>query len=230
MVDTIKSYIPGLDEVLGGGFPRNSITALSGATGTGKSVLGVQFLVEAAKKSGELGLYITIEESKESLIENMKSFGWDLRTMESLRQLIVLGFPPTEVEQFYSLTNPIKEIIDRDGITRVVIDSVRPIALSISDERERQKAFLRMIDNIKQWHATVLLITEDVSTPPGDMLPETKYKVETLTDGWIHLYYILKDGERKRLLEVIKMKGIHHSSKLHEFTLGIGGIQVRVAH
>lgn len=226
MVEYIKSYIPGLDKVLNGGFPRYSVTSLSGAPGTGKSVLGMQFIVEAARKGGETGLYITIEETKENLISNMEVFGWDLRAMEELRQIIILGFPPTEVEQFYSLTNPLKEIIDRAGVTRVVIDSIVPIALSIDEEAERQRAFLRLMKNIKDWNATVILITEDVTSPPSEGLPTTKYGVESLTDGWIHLYYVLKGEKRVRLLEVIKMKGTHHSSKLHPYELGIGGIHL----
>ena len=227
-MEVVKSYVPGLDAILGGGFPKDSITVVSGAPGVGKSTLGVGFLVGGIKKAGEVGLYITIEERKEKLVEYMKAIGWDLATMESLKQLVIIDYPPDEIEQLVSPNNPLKEIIVNSGITRVVIDSIVPIAISFENEFTRKKAFLRLVNNIIDWDVTTLIIGEDILTPPYESLPVSRYGIESLSDGWIHLYYVWDEKlkERRRALEVIKLKGMKHSHRVHFFDIDKGGIHV----
>ena len=63
---------------------------------------------------------------------------------------------------------------------------------------------------------TTLIISEDTPATTQDVLPDTHYGIETFTDGWLHLYYLYspKERERTRAIEVLKMKGVHHSSKI----------------
>ncbi len=214
--DFIKSGISGLDDMLGSGFLKGSICALSGPTGSGKSTFAMQFLVNGALKSKEPGLYISIEESKQSMYFHMSGYKWDLDKMEKNRQLVFLDYPIFEVDQFLTQNSAIQEIISKIGIKRVVIDSIMPVAIYFKEENERKKGFLKLIENIRKWETTTLIISEDTPATTQDVLPDTHYGIETFTDGWLHLYYLYspKERERTRAIEVLKMKGVHHSSKI----------------
>ena len=225
-MDLLKTKIPGLDEVLGGGIPRNSISYITGAPGTGKSILGVQLLVEGIKRDGEVGLYLTIEEHRDKLVEHMSAIGWDLKTMEDLRQLVIIDYPHHEVEQLVSTSNPLKEMIEDAGISRVVIDSIVPIALSFGSDYERKRAFMSLVKNMSDWDATVFVIGEDIAANPMKGIPRTKYGFESLEDGWMHMYYVRENDMRTRYLEIIKLKGMRHSNKLHRFEIEKGGIKI----
>lgn len=220
----IKTGIPGLDEICGGGFLRKSIITLSGPTGSGKSTLALQFLVEGALKYKEPGLYIMIEESRDSFLFHMSSYSWDLGAMEEERKLVLLDYPVFEVGQFLDST-AIEEIINSVAIERVAIDSITPIGMLFKDEDERKHGFMKLISNIRKWGTTTLLISEDTPMTSADFLPDTKYGLEKLTDGWVHLYslYDHVKGERTRSLEVIKMKGAAHQNRIFPAKLGDTG-------
>lgn len=230
MIDSrkfLKTGIPGFDELLGKGIIRESIITLSGPTGGGKSTFAMQFLVEGANKFQEPGLYISLEDSKKSLLMHMKQFNWDLEKMEARKQLFFLDYPVYEVGQFLEKENAIGEIINTMGIERVVIDSIMPIALSFKDEDHRKKEFLNFISNVRRWGTTTLILSEDTSPTPGSVLPQTSYEIEKVSDGWIHICYFLDSkGNRKRGVEVIKMKGTRHLMKRFDLEISDGGFQV----
>lgn len=224
----IKSGIPGLDEVLGGGMLRGSISTLSGPTGSGKSTLGMQFLVEGASKEKQPGLYISIEETKESTYFHMSGYFWDLEKLEKTKQLVFLDYPVYEVEQFLAQNSAIAEIINTMGIERVVIDSIMPIALLFKNEDDRKKGFIKFIEGVRKWKATTLIISEDTPATTADVLPDTKYGIESFTDGWLHLYLLFERGkDRKRAIEVLKMKGVQHSTKIFPLDLDSKGFKIQ---
>ena len=211
-----RTGVPGLDLPLNGGFPKGSVIAVSGPTGCGKSTFGMQFLVGGAKLK-EPGLYISIEESKQAAYDHFSNYAWDLQKLEKNKMVVFLDYPMHEVDQFLSSDSAIGELISTLGIKRVVIDSVMPVALHFKDEDERKKGFLKLIDNIRKWGTTTMIISEDIPATTQDVLPATKYGIESFTDGWIHIYYLFspKERERTRAVEVLKMKSIAHSSKIY---------------
>ncbi len=225
-MEIIKSGIKGLDKLLGGGIPKGSVVAVSGPTGCGKSTFGMNFIVGGVEQ-GEAGLYIPIESTKEEVLEQMKEFSWNIDFLEKNKKLFFLDYPPHEVDQFISKMNPVKELIETMGIERVVIDSIMPIALQFNNDLERKRGFMRLIENIKKWNTTTFIITEDTPSTTQDVLPATKYGVETLTDGWIHIHYIWQDGRRERALEVLKMKGVRHEMKMVFMDITKSGVVVK---
>jgi len=224
----IKSGVPGLDKVLGGGFLEGSITALSGPTGSGRSTLAVQFLYNGTMQYNEPGLYISIEESKNDFFFHMSGYTWDLANAEKERKLIFLDYPIYEVDQILEQYGAIQEIINSTGVKRVVVDSIMPIALFFPSEDERKKGFLKLIDNIRKWNATTLIIAEDTNSSQIGNLPHTAYNVESFTDGWINMPYSYdpKKGDRTRFVEVIKMKGVMHSTKLYPAVISDNGFTI----
>src|SRR3989338_1154034 len=94
----LKTGIPGLDELIEGGFPEGSSILLSGAAGTGKSIFCLQYLYYGAKELGEPGVYITLEEGPHNLWWNMQRFKWDLLPLERDNLLKIYKFEPGEEE------------------------------------------------------------------------------------------------------------------------------------
>ena len=228
--DFVRSGIPGLDKLTRGGILQGSVITLSGPTGCGKSTFAMQFLVEGITKYKEPGVYIAIEETKDSMYFHMSGYAWDLDKLEKSRQFVFLDYPVHEVDQFMNQYSAIQEIINTIGAKRVVIDSIMPLALFFHDDDERKKGFLKLIDNIRKWGTTTLIVSEDTATSSPGALPDTKYGIETFTDGWIHIYYqfLEKTKERSRAIEVIKMKGISHSAKIFPARIDRNGFTVLV--
>lgn len=223
----IRSGIPGLDRVLGGGFLEGSIVTVGGPTGSGRSTLALQFLYNGAMQLNESGLFISIEESKQDFFFHMSGYNWDLPTAEKEGKLIFLDYPIYEVDQILTQYGAIQEIISSTGVKRVVVDSIMPIALFFPDKDERKKGFLKLIDNVRKWNATTLILAEHTSPNIGG-LPKSTFGVESFTDGWVNLYhyYDEKKGERVRSIEVIKMKGMMHSSKSYPAKIGQDGFTI----
>ena len=206
-----KSGIPGLDRILGGGFLEGSIVTIGGPTGSGRSTMALQFILD----SDEPGLYISIEESKKDLFFHMSNYKWNLPEAEQQGKLVILDYPIYEVDQIVEQQGAIQEIIQTTGVKRVVIDSIMPIALFFPNQDERRKGFLKLIDNIRRWGVTTVIVAEDPEAKEVGKLPYTNFGIENFTDGWINIYYQYDEekGERSRAVEVLKMKGMEHSKR-----------------
>lgn len=227
--DLCRTGISGLDKMLGGGLPKGAISTLSGPTGSGRSTLALQFLVNGAQKYGESGLYVAIEESRDLIYRHMNYKGWDLEELERSKKLLFLDYPPHEVDQFRSQNSAIGELVETMGVTRLVIDSIMPIALLFPDEDERKRGFLEIVANIRKWGTTTFIVAEEHPSITGGNLPRTNYGFETLSDGWVHMdYRIGKKEERTRGIEVLKMKGASPIMKRFPVDISDSGVSVKV--
>ncbi|MEW6036360.1 MAG: ATPase domain-containing protein [Candidatus Micrarchaeota archaeon] len=224
----IKSGIPGLDDVLGGGLLEGSVVTVSGPTGAGKSTLAAQFLHNGAVDSNEPGLYISIEESRRDFFFHLGGFEWDFQALERDRKFILLDYPIHEVDQIVTQSSAIQEIIATTGTKRVVIDSIMPIALYFKGDDERKKGFLKFIENLRKWNTTTLIVSEDLKMGHAGSRPSSEYGIESFTDGWVNLFFKYDDKalSRARYVEVIKMKGVDHSSRAYPAILNSKGFSI----
>jgi len=224
----IKSGITGMDSLLGGGFLQNTITTVGGPTGVGKSTFALQFLYNGAYESNEVGLYICIEENRQDFLFHMGGYDWDIVQAEKDRKLVFLDYPVYEVDQIVEQSSAVAEIINSIGAKRVVLDSIMPIALFYKGDDERKRGFLKLIDNIRKWNATTLIISEDITLAGPGAFPYSNYGVEKFTDGWVNLSYRTDEitGERKRYVEVLKMKGVAHATRSYPALIGSKGFTI----
>ncbi|MEW6748238.1 MAG: ATPase domain-containing protein [Candidatus Micrarchaeota archaeon] len=224
----VKSGIPGLDDILGGGLLEGSVITLSGPTGSGKSTFAAQFIYNGIVESEEPGLYISIEESKKDFFFHMSGYNWDFPAVERDRKFILLDYPIHEVDQIVEQSSAIQEIINSTGARRVVIDSIMPIALFFKGEDERKTGFLKFIDNLRRWGTTTMIVSEDTKMGHAGMSPSSQYGIESFSDGWINLFFKYDEETmtRWRYAEVIKMKGVEHSSKAYRATLDNDGFKI----
>lgn len=221
--DRVATHIKNFDELIQGGFRKNSTNLLVGGSGNGKSVFATQFLVEGMKR-GEKVLYITFEEKKGKFFKNMKGFGWDLEEYERKGLFTFLEYTPIKVKTMLEEGGgTIESVILKKKVSRLVIDSITSFALLFEKELEKREAALSLFSMISKWNCTSLLTLE------GKASKEDKVDSRTLefeSDSIILLYYVRNEGQRERYIEILKMRGTKHSKKLYRFEMGTGGILI----
>lgn len=224
-----KTGIPGLDDVLGGGFPRNRLYLILGDPGVGKTTLGLQFLLEG-KKNGESVLYVTLSETKDELDQVALSHGWDLTglnvfELSALEEQIKeeadsTFFSPSEVE-LHKTTKMLLSEVERVQPDRVVFDSLSELRLL----SETPLRYRRQVLHLKQFFAgrkcTALMLDDRDGAGASDE------QVASIAHGVILL---LKNapsyGVTRRLLRVEKVRGVNFREGNHDILLRTGGMAV----
>ncbi|MBM3304261.1 MAG: hypothetical protein FJY76_04120, partial [Candidatus Aenigmarchaeota archaeon] len=208
-----------LDEILGGGVPQNSVILLSGSCGTGKSIFGMNFLIEGAL-IGEPGIYISLE-SPESNIRQMKLFGWPVDELVRRGRLLILQ---PELYNFDALLTTIEDSVDRIKAKRLVIDSISIIGMYFADAYKVRKSLLQLSTLLRKLKCTTFAIDEIKEGEPS----LSAYGVEEfVVDGVIVLYLIKRGNIYIRAAVVRKMRGMPHSTKIHPMEIcSPGGITI----
>ncbi|MEG9295807.1 ATPase domain-containing protein [Mangrovibacillus sp. Mu-81] len=213
--------IEGLDTILNGGFPVGSTVLLDGAPGTGKTILGMQFLYEGANLHNENGIYITFEEFPDQIYKDMKSFGWDLKALEKESKLrVVCMSPEILVEQMKHPNGLFDQLVKEINCKRVVIDSLNLFHFGINDQVEKRKIIYTLRNILRKYNLTTLLIHEQTSLHKEE-IPFVSYVV----DGVIRLSLQAHiEIYRKRTLEVLKMRGCRIIEGEHIYRLNESGV------
>ena len=220
----VKSGIVNLDSLIQGGFKEKSINLIAGGAGSGKTIFGIQFLMEGLK-AGEVCIYITFEERKEKLYEDMSaSFGWDLQSYETKNKLFYLEHSPEQVKSLIEEGGgTIDQIISKHKIKRIVIDSITSFSLLYQDELAKKEAGLALFELINKWGCTAVLTSQAVS--PKDEIHGAALEFEA--DSIILLYHFKQDGKRERALEILKMRGTNHANATMLLDIAKDGLIVR---
>jgi circadian clock protein KaiC len=222
-----KTGISGLDDILGGGLPTNHLYLIDGEPGTGKTTLGLQFLLEGVAR-GERGLYVTLSESASELKSVANSHGWDLDGIV-IFELSKDG--PLDVEETYTIFHPaevelqqtvdeVLEAVEKHNPTRVAFDSLSEMRLLARDPLRFRRQILAIKQFFNQRECTVLLL-DDKTAPEGDL------QLHSLAHGVIVLEHVaLEYGSERRRLQVTKVRGIRFRGGYHDFRIVTGGIEV----
>lgn len=219
----VRTGVPNFDSLIEGGFESNSTNVIVGGAGSGKSILATQFLIEGLKH-GEKCLYVTFEEKKTRFYQNMLEFGWNLQEYEKKGLFTFLEYTPIKVKTMLEEGGgAIETLVLSKKITRIVIDSLTSFALLFEDELEKREAALALFNMIRKWNCTSLLSLEE---EPGEKEKTASKPLEFESDSIILLYFIREGEQRKRYLEILKMRGTKHSKKLYEFTITAKGISL----
>lgn len=217
-----SSGVPGLDELMDGGFERNSVVLVTGDPGSGKTTFALQFLHEGARR-GEPGVFITFEERKEDVMRHMRSYGWDLEQLVKEKKLVILDYPPHEIERFLTEGEILRDTIVNMGAKRVAIDSLSTFALIFENEYKMRLGIMKVLGQFKQWGTTVLVTGEGRINERGEVAD--RFGLENLVDGFVYLYNIRRGERRERAVEIIELKGIRHSTVVHPLTFERTGLR-----
>jgi circadian clock protein KaiC len=220
--ERISTGIERLDMMLGGkGFFRGSSILISGTAGAGKSSISAHFS-NATCRRGERCLYFAFEESANQIIRNMRSIGIDLEILVKKDQLKIQALRPT----FYGLEMHLvkmHQLVNEFKPTVVIIDPISNLTYSGNDIQI--KSFLmRLIDFLKMQQITTLLTCLNAG---GNPLEQTDVGVSSLMDTWLLLRDVESNGERNRLLYLLKSRGMAHSNQVREFRLTNSGVELR---
>lgn len=215
------SGIPGLDNVLFGGFPQGSTIIVEGGPGTGKTTFGIQFLLEGIRKQNEPGIFITFEEFPEQIYEDMKIFNWDLRKLEQENNLRVIGLSPEILmDQMVKPDGLFEEMIKEIDCKRIVIDSISLLKYVNGNERK----VLYTLRNVLRKHGlTSILIQEQSAFMSGNASVE-----HFVFDGYLRLAMKKRFRTlRKRTIEVLKMRGTRIAEGEHHYRILDYGLYVQ---
>ncbi len=221
----VATGIRGFDELISGGFEKNSIVLLVGSAGTGKTLFSMQFLFEGVKQFGEPGVFISFEEERDSLYKHALQFGWDFESMEKENKFKLLYFKPHQVTAILEEGGgQIRDALKSIGAKRVVIDSITAYGLLFHDEYKRREKVLEFFNLLSKWGVTALVIAED---SPADVEKE-EGSIGFISDAVISMYYQHDEekGIRVHSLEVLKMRGTRHTNKLCAINFEKDGITV----
>ncbi len=217
----VASGIPGLDKLLDGGIRENSFVLVSGVPGTGKTIFGMQFLLEGIKNKDK-GLMICTEEPVETLKKQALELGLDLDDFEKKKMLFFVQQQISD-KKLISLATPI-DLIRKEKIKRVVLDSLTLFKyIHMAGTMDFRKELLSFINLMKEAGVT-LIVTAERDTAVIDNMRFKSY--DFLFDGVIILTHIRKGSSYERCLTVQKMRGQNHSMDIHPFVIQEGGIAV----
>ena len=226
--ERIPTGIAGLDAMLGGqGLYRGSSVLVTGSAGTGKSSIAAKF-ADTACRRGERTLLFAYEESSEQLLRNMRSIGIDLAPWVKKGLLQIHCSRPSMhgLEQHLVMMHD-TVLAFRPGV--VVVDPISNLTLDDS-EREVKPTLMRLIDFLKQLQITSVF-TSLTSGGTATSAPEdSQMGVSSLMDTWLLLRNVEFNGERNRLIYVLKSRGMAHSNQVREFVLSDAGIDLRAVY
>ncbi|WP_257463333.1 ATPase domain-containing protein [Archangium lipolyticum] len=221
-IDRLKTGVSKLDELLGEGIPHGSSLIVSGVAGAGKTILGLEFLYRGARDQGQKGIYFSFEETEERLLATARGMGWELEREIDRGMLRIVFIPQPDILVDRHLLE-MQHHVEFFGARRVVLDSMSVFLHKIDDKRiVRDKVF--WLANIVQNQEAVGFFLNDI---PSGSSQHTRFGVEeTVMDGLILLTWEQEGFERRRYIEVNKLRNTGHAKGRHAMAIGRGGISV----
>ena len=218
--ELISSGLPRLDNMLRGGYYRGSNVLISGAPGTAKSTLAGLFAVAACERR-ELTLYVSFDEGAAQIVRNLRSVG--IRLAPHVKSGVLKMYStrtrgPNIEDQFGDLRRQVRAHHPRC----MVIDPLSALSTKLAHVASADVT-QQFLDFIKCEGITVVntSLMDGVGTDEA-----TATGISTIADTWIHLSYVVQDGERNRALTIVKSRGTGHSNQVRELTLSDTGVDL----
>ncbi len=228
-IPPISIGAPGLDDILMGGLPPSHMYLIDGDPGTGKTTLGIQFLLAVEWRIEERVLYITLSESERELRQVARSHQWDLAGMDIFELL-----PMEEsfkVEEQYTVLYPgevelsatIRSILTRVEQVRpkrIVFDSLSELRLLAREALRFRRQLLALKQYFGGRDCTVLVLDDHTAG-------EGEGDIQSIVHGVIRLQNLAREyGTKRRRLEVLKLRGVQFREGFHDYNIRTGGLEV----
>lgn len=230
-IQRVSTGVSGLDEMLGGGYPRGSVILISGGPGSGKTINSLQYTMAAIKR-GEPVVYVNLEEPMDNKKGYSRSFGWDLNAAEKEGKLVSLDFVlsstvdgiveprnrKTGITEL-SLESEIMAAVNQIDAKHVVIDPLNSVIINARGAEIRYLVH-KLFETIRNIGCTALITYEGIFDGANF------YSEMFLSDGVIALVKDLKDFEVIKTVRIDKMRGIDFDDQPRRYTISNNGMVV----
>lgn len=221
-MERVRTGVPGLDDMLNGGIPKHRHVILVGGPGTGKTTLAMQYLYRGVKDSGEHGVFLSLEESPARIIENVKAAfpAWtDFDDMLARKEILIEKRQPLAAWRagdkfapgFEHFLDMIQSLVTLDGYRRIVVDSVTVLKLYFTSASEFRRNLFQLLELLGNLDCTLVFTAEAKSAEREKLEFSLEHYV---ADGVIVLYNLPREEKLVRALQIFKMRGTQHSTKM----------------
>ncbi len=224
-VPKVTTGVQGLDEMLNGGFPEGHVVLVTGLPGTGKTCLGLQFLLAGAKR-GDKGVFLSLEEDAPALVTSAKQFGWPVDEAVKAGTFTILRLDPKETQQsLHRIQGQLGKELAAMGAKRIVVDSVSLLNMLSDNETSRRTTLFALAAACRASGATTILTAE---ADPRHPEVSRDGLSEDVADGVLVLgYSTAGDGRRVGLsLRILKMRRTAHARSVQPYAIGSTGVAV----
>ena len=223
----MSTGISGLDEMMGGGVPAGDSLVLAGPTGSGKTTFAMRF-VAAGLQVDEPAVIAIFEEHPEVYLQRAKSIDVDFRQAVKDGKLRIIYLRPLDLSVDETL-DEIRRAVKEIGAKRVVIDSISGFEMALAPifRDDFRESFYRLIGALTGLGVTIFSTVEVVERMNGSAMQLTGYQVSFLTDDIISQRYVEIEGELRKALVVVKMRGSTHSNEFRAYDINTGGVHLR---
>jgi len=214
----------GFDQIADGGLPKGRSTLLSGTAGSGKTVMALQFLLAGIRDYGENGVFVTFEEAPVDLMQNVRSFGWDLEGLVAGKKIAVVDATPdpgsetvtTGPFDLSALLARIENGIRSVNAKRVILDAIGALFPQLTDAHIVRRELHRIAAGLRRLGVTTLVTMERT----GEDAQVGRWGVEEfVADNVILLRNRLEQEKRRRTVEILKFRGATHHKGEYPFTI-----------
>lgn len=228
LTERCPSGVLGFDEISKGGFVRNSVNALLGGPGAGKTIFLLQFLYKGATEYNENGLYVSFEPDVVELFKDARAMGWDFQKMDAENRVKFMRISPlTDPEE---LKRELANAVTKFQIKRICFDPITLYGVSESNEAKIREMIYDIMSLLKRFNVTTLLAsetatssTEEVGVASADV--KSQY-VKFLVDGVVELFSSGLGGISDRAVRISKMRRTNHERGPIPMQIGDDGIMI----
>ena len=220
----LATGIIGFDQIANGGIPKGRSTLISGTAGSGKTVMALQFLLAGVRLYGENGVFVTFEEAPSDLMQNVRSFGWDLEGLVEHKKIAVVDATPEPGEEtiqtgpydLSALLARTENAIRSVGAQRVILDAIGALFPQLTDSNIVRREIHRLAAGLRKLGVTTLVTMERTDEEGG----VGRWGVEEfVADNVILLRNRLEQEKRRRTVEILKFRGATHQKGEYPFTI-----------
>lgn len=223
-IPRIDLGIEGLDGMIQGGIPKRHLMVVIGSPGTGKTTFGLQFLQHGLEQ-GENVVFITLEQSRESIIDTADERGWEFDRYEREDRLAIVDLDPVEMaNSLENIRGEFPELVREFGADRLVLDSVSLLEMMYDDQARRRTEVFDFTRSLKEAGVTTMFTSEANEDNP---YASRHGIIEYLTDAVFVLQYVRGDTQETRLaVEIQKIRNANHSRATKPYAITLDGIDV----
>jgi circadian clock protein KaiC len=228
LLEKCPTGIAGLDEITEGGLPRGRPTLVCGGAGSGKTLLGMEFIVRGITAFGEPGVFMAFEETAEELTRNVASLGFDVKALIARKKMAIdyVYIERSEIEETgeYDLEGlfvRLNAMIEQVGARRVVLDSVEALFAGLPNEGILRAELRRLFQWLKEKGVTVVITGEQ-----GEKTLSRYGIEEYVSDCVIFLDHRVHNQISTRRLRVVKYRGSKHGTNEYPTLIDENGLSV----